>query len=52
MLGVPVPALILFCCAVVMLVMAGRRYQVGQKGRAAFNVFMALCMAIFAWSYL
>ena len=52
MMGVPVPALILFCCAAAMLMMAGRRWQAGQKGRAAFNIFLAACMAIFAWGYL
>ncbi len=52
MLEMPVPAAVLFGCAAVMVVMAVRRWRAGWRGRALFNLIMALFMTIFAWGYL
>ena len=52
MLGIPIPALILFCCAATMVLMAVRRFRAGQRGRALFNLMLAAFMAIFAWGHL
>lgn len=51
-LGIPIPALILFCCAAAMVLMAARRFRAGQRGRALFNLMLAAFMAIFAWGHL
>ena len=45
MLGIPIPALILFCCAAAMVLMAVRRFRAGQRGRALFNLMLAAFMA-------
>lgn len=52
MLGIPVPALVLFCCSSVMMLMAMWRLRAGQRGRAVFNLMLAAFMAIFAWGHL
>ena len=52
MLGIPIPALILFCCAAAMVLMAVRRFRAGQRGRALFKLMLAAFMAIFAWGHL
>ena len=47
----PVSALILFSCAAVMAYMGTQRYRAGQRARALFNLFMAVCMVIFGMGY-
>ncbi|MDR1731806.1 MAG: hypothetical protein LBR61_06880 [Synergistaceae bacterium] len=47
-----ISAIILFVCALVMVFTGRQRFRAGQKGRAAFDFFMAACLAIFGLGYL
>jgi threonine/homoserine/homoserine lactone efflux protein len=47
-----VPSMVLFCCAAAMVFAGGRRYRSGERRRAMFDFFMAVCMAVFGMGFL